>query len=215
MDDTNKSIDTNDPDSKTIRMIVLTGGPCAGKSTAIREIKAYFETLGYTVLCIAETATELIVSGIAPWTTNTNFDYQLGQFKLQLAKEEVYLTAARNMPDKKILIICDRGLMDNYAYTSAPDMERILDEAGLSPLEMQNRYDAVFHLETAAKGGDELYGLDTNTARTETPDKAIALDNSIIDAWNNHPHLRIIASSQDFADKLNTLIREIELFLGE
>ena len=204
-----------DTQHKIIRMIVLTGGPCAGKSTAIREIKTHFETLGYTVLCIAETATELIVSGVAPWTTNTNFDYQLGQFKLQQAKEEVYLAAAHNMPDKNILIICDRGLMDNYAYTSASDMERILEDVGLSPLEVQSRYDAVFHLETAAKGGDNLYGLDTNAARTETADEAINLDNSIIRAWTGHPHFRIIASSQDFDDKLRTLIREIEAFLAE
>ena len=40
--------------------IVITGGPCAGKSTAMSHIQSYFSTLGYTVLFVPETATELI-----------------------------------------------------------------------------------------------------------------------------------------------------------
>lgn len=200
---------------KSISMIVLTGGPCAGKSSAIGAIKKHFEALGYTVLCIAETATELIVSGVAPWTTNTNFDYQFGQFKLQVAKEETYLTAARNMPGEKMLIVCDRGLMDNYAYTSLPDMERIFEETGMSAEEARDRYDAVFHLLTTAKGAEEFYGLGNNEARTETIEEAIALDDRVIEAWSDHPHLRIIDNSSDFDTKLGRLIDAIEEFLEE
>ena len=31
--------------------IVITGGPCAGKSTALSRIQEEFTELGYTVLC--------------------------------------------------------------------------------------------------------------------------------------------------------------------
>lgn len=202
-----------DSQHKDISMIVLTGGPCAGKSSAIGAIKERFEPLGYTVLCIAETATELIVSGVAPWTTDTVYDYQLGQFKLQLAKEEVYLYAAAHTPGEKFLIVCDRGLMDNYAYTSEPDMERILDVVGMTPEEALERYDAVFHLVTAARGTAEFYGLDNNAARTETVEEAIELDDRIIRAWTGHPHLRIIENATDFEDKMQALLAEISDFL--
>ena len=55
-----------------ITKIVLTGGPCAGKTTALSWINNYFTNRGYTVLFVPETATELITNGVAPWTCNTN-----------------------------------------------------------------------------------------------------------------------------------------------
>ena len=47
-----------------ITKIVITGGPCAGKSTAMTWIQDHFTKLGYKVLFIAETATELITGEI-------------------------------------------------------------------------------------------------------------------------------------------------------
>ena len=48
--------------------IVITGGPCAGKTTAMTWIQKEFEKKGYRVLFVPETATELITGGVAPWT---------------------------------------------------------------------------------------------------------------------------------------------------
>ena len=66
-----------------ISKIVLTGGPCAGKTTALTWINNYFSQRGYTVLTVPETATELITNGVAPWTCGTNYEYQLFQMKFQ------------------------------------------------------------------------------------------------------------------------------------
>ena len=51
-----------------ITKIVITGGPCAGKTTAMSWIQSTFTKKGYTVLFVPETATELITGGVAPWT---------------------------------------------------------------------------------------------------------------------------------------------------
>ena len=71
-----------------IKKIVLTGGPCAGKSEAAKLIKEKFTAQGYVVLFVPETATELISGGVCPWTTGTNLDYQIVQCKLQRFKEQ-------------------------------------------------------------------------------------------------------------------------------
>ena len=71
-----------------ISKIVLTGGPCAGKSTAMSRIQEEFGELGYTVLFVPETATELITGGVAPWTCCTVAEYQICLLKLQLKKEK-------------------------------------------------------------------------------------------------------------------------------
>ena len=46
--------------------IVLTGGPCAGKTTALADIKARLQSLGFAVLCVPEVAT-LLFGGGAPF----------------------------------------------------------------------------------------------------------------------------------------------------
>jgi thymidylate kinase len=50
-----------------ITKIVITGGPCAGKSTALSKIEKHFTGLGYRVIFVNEAATELILNGIVPW----------------------------------------------------------------------------------------------------------------------------------------------------
>ena len=140
-----------------ITKIVITGGPCAGKTTAMSWIQNSFTRRGYVVLFVPETATELISGGVAPWTCGTNFDYQVCQCALQMEKERIFKKAARTMPQEKILIVCDRGMFDNKAYMTDKEFNDIIDRMGLTLDEVTNQYGAVFHLMTAAKGAEE-YG---------------------------------------------------------
>ena len=201
--------------SLKINKIVLTGGPCAGKTTALSWIDNYFSKRGYTVLFVPETATELISNGVAPWTCGTNYDYQTCQIKLQKVKEEIFDKAARTMKSDKILIVCDRGVLDNKAYMKDVEFKRIMKEFNTSEIKERDSYDAVFHLVSAAKGKEEVYTLSNNKARTESVSDAKALDDRIISAWTGHPHLRIIDNSTDFEEKLERLLKEISSYLGE
>jgi len=198
-----------------ITKIVITGGPCAGKTTAMSWIQSNFTKMGYTVLFVPETATELITGGVAPWTCGSNAAYQKCQMKLQLEKEKIFAQAAATMSAEKILIVCDRGTLDNKAYMTELDFACVLESIGCNEVELRDSYDAVFHLVTAAKGAEKFYTTANNAARTETVEQAAALDDKLIAAWTGHPHLRVIDNSTDFEDKLKRLIAEISSFLGE
>lgn len=198
-----------------ITKIVITGGPCAGKTTAMSWIQSNFTKLGYTVLFVPEAATELITGGVAPWTCGSNVEYQKCQMKLQLEKEKIFEQGAVSMPVDKVLIVCDRGALDNKAYMTDLDFSCVLDALGCNEVELRDNYDAVFHLVTAAKGAEQFYTTANNTARTETVEQAAALDDKLIAAWTGHPHLRIIDNATDFEDKLKRLVAEISSFLGE
>ena len=198
-----------------LHKIVITGGPCGGKSSAQKYVKAYFEARGYTVLFVPETATELITGGVAPWTCGKNVDHQKCQMRLQTVKEEMFEYAASTMPKEKILIVCDRGAIDNRAYMNDEEYRETLAYIGKNAVELRDSYDAVFHLVTAADGAEDFYTTENNAARTETVDEAIALDRRLIAAWCGHPHLRIIDNSTDFEDKMARLLEEIASFLGE
>ena len=196
-----------------ITKIVITGGPCAGKSTAMSWIKEAFEKTGYTVLFVPETATELITGGVAPWTCGTCLEYQKCQIKLQIAKEDIFEQAARTMNAEKILIVCDRGLMDNKAYMNEEEFVAALEYVGMTESNFCSRYDAVFHLVSCAKGAESFYTTDNNGARTETLEQAAALDDRLESAWCVHPDFAVIDNSCGFEEKMQRLIEKISNFL--
>ncbi|MCD8180778.1 MAG: AAA family ATPase [Firmicutes bacterium] len=201
---------------KQISKIVITGGPCAGKTTGMSWIQNAFTEMGYAVIFVPETATELISGGVAPWTLGNNFDYQLCQIKLQTEKEKIFEEAARKIYNSdKVLIVCDRGIIDNKAYMTEGEFKSALQVLGLNEVELRDNYDAVFHLVTAAKGAEEFYTLANNNARTETAREAAVLDDKLIAAWTGHPHFRVIDNSSDFEKKMKKLVAEISSFLGE
>lgn len=198
-----------------ITKIVITGGPCAGKSTAFSRIQEEFTSLGYNVLFVPETATELINGGIAPWTCKTADEFQKYLIRLQLEKEKIFVDATSSMSGEKFLIVCDRGMLDNKSYMTSFGFNSVLNELNLNETELRDNYDAVFHLVTAANGAEEFYTTANNTARTETPEEARIIDEKLISAWTGHPHLRVIDNSTSFDDKIKRLIKEIATFLGE
>ena len=200
---------------KTISKIVITGGPCAGKTTAMSWVQNAFTRMGYAVLFVDETATQLITGGAAPWLSASNRDFQWRLLELQLNKEKAFMEIARTMDADKILIVCDRAALDNRAYMTEEEFRYVLRRMNTNEVELRDQYDAVFHLVTAARGAEKFYTTANNAARTETVAQATALDDRLIAAWTGHPHLRIIDNSSDFEEKMRRLIREITSFLGE
>ena len=57
----------------TIKKIVLTGGPCAGKTTALVKVIEHFSSLGYKVFTIPEVPTLFTQSGMNYLTKNEKF----------------------------------------------------------------------------------------------------------------------------------------------
>lgn len=199
----------------SINKIVVTGGPCGGKTTGLEWIRNAFAEKGYTVLFVPESATELISNGVAPWTCSSNVEFQKCLMKLQLAEEQVYEYAAGSMEADNILIVCDRGALGNKAYMTCEEFDQVMAFVNSSEEELLHTYDAVFHLVTAAKGAEEFYTTANNTARTESIEEAFALDESLVKAWDAHPHHYIIDNSTGFEEKMQRLIAAISEFLEE
>ena len=201
--------------SKQITKIVITGGPCAGKSTAMSWIQEVFTKKGYHVLFVPETATELMTGGFAPWDFSDPADFQRILMRLQRWKEESFGEAAQRMPDERVLVVCDRALLDNKAYMTPEVFAEVLHQLNADEYAMRDSYDAVFHLITAAKGAEQFYTMANNKARYESVADAVAIDDKIMASWTGHPHLRVIDNTTEFSEKMKRLIAEISSFLGE
>lgn len=193
-----------------IKKIVLTGGPCAGKSTAISKIRKEFSEKGFNVIIVPETATELINMGIKPFGENkiSLYEFQKFIFKYQLYKEKLVDDYINLNKDKDILVIFDRGIMDNAAYVKDEEFDKLLYEFNIDKSNLFTRYDNVIHMLTAAKGTN-FYTLENNEARSETKEEAINLDDKILESYLGFPHLRVIDNSTNFEEKVNKVVSEI------
>lgn len=201
----------------SITNIVLTGGPCAGKSTGLSRIEQELSQKGYKVFVVPKTATEIITGGIRPAEFDL-FDFQRAIFENQSVKEKVYRAMAQKYFEKyhkNCIILYDRGLLDAKSFMPDKQYRELVHVCGRTETEVRDSYDGVFHLKTAADGAESFYTLGNNSARSETPSQARAVDKKCIRAWTGHPHLRVIDNSTDFEGKLFRLMREIYSLLGE
>lgn len=206
---------------KDIKRIVLTGGPCAGKTTALVRIIEHFSSLGYKVFTIPEVPTMFTQAGMNYLTDNPKFFFEgeKATLEIQLALEDKFMRMAQTIEGQS-LIVCDRGAMDISAYMEPAMWDTITREVGTSTAALRDqRYDAVLHLVSAADGAEQFYTTSNNAQRLEKADEhglevARQLDKKVIAAWTGHPHLRVINNHVDFENKLNRVLKEISTVLG-
>lgn len=196
-----------------VSKIVLTGGPCGGKTTALKFLEEQLAKQGVKVFSVSEVATSLMNSGKTPESMGV-YDFHSLLFSIQLKNEEDCLKKAESSSAEKAVVLCDRGLLDNSVYVSEEDFKKYSSAFGYDGEKIRNSYDAVFHLVTAADGAEEYFGRATNSVRSETAEQARELDRKILNAWVGAPHLRIIGNRSDFDGKLQRLLREILAVLG-
>lgn len=195
-----------------MKKIVLTGGPCAGKSTALKFVKDHLEQTGYKVYTIYETATELIKSG-ADNKTNQRI-FQPHHVVLQIEKENIIESIARkeNPSTESVIIVCDRATIDAHAFCTDNEFDYVLGTTGYTENQLLERYDAIFHLDTAP---EHHYTLENNEARSETHKQAQKVNERNHRVWSNHPNLSRIENKQTFNEKMEDLLAKIDSFLNQ
>ena len=188
--------------------IVLTGGPCAGKTTAIEEVKKHLTNMGFSVITVSETATEMITGGISPSNVG-QIVFQRNLLRMQLIKESVFLQCAESL-GKDVVILFDRGVFDGKAYLNDFEFSQILDELNLCENELFDSYDAVLFLDSVASDCDENYTTSNNTARSESREEAAQINERTYNVWKNHKNLHIINNEETFDYKISKLLGIID-----
>jgi predicted ATPase len=201
---------------KVVR-VLLTGGPCGGKSSSLARLKKKLEGTGVRLFTVPEAAT-IIFSNGAEWVTLTDdqrFVLLEELMKLQISLEDKFITMAESTNDDCI-VVCDRGLMDNEAYVPYPEMWNLLrDHNKWSIVEMRDkRYDKVLHLMSAALGAEKFYTTENNQARRETVQEAQDLDKKIQRSYIGHADLTVVTNEGNFETKLEKVTNSILLKCG-
>lgn len=174
------------------------------------------------VLWVPETPTELMQNGIIPDEALGELFQELIMDK-QLSKQAIYDKAASCYNPDNVIIFYDRGILDQAAYCGLDKVKQMLANKGLNINDVYQMYDAVLHLVTAADGAEAFYQWNdpskmtkcNNTVRSESPEVARELDIKTRNAWIGHPHFRVFDNTTDFNEKVNRVINEVFLLLGE
>lgn len=197
--------------------VVLTGGPCGGKTTALARLSSYLRERGFEVIMAPEAFTILCSNGLS-------LDY-FGTDGMDIVIQGTVLDLQETMEDgmeailkargKPAVLLCDRGMMDGAAYMGVERFQKFLRSRNKEIADArEGRYNAVFHMVTAADGAEQFYTLENNDARSETAEEAIVLDQKTQKAWVGHPRLLVLDNSTDFEGKMQRLIESMAKLVG-
>lgn len=211
------SIKNLGPGEAKVFKVVLTGGPCGGKSSSLDHMCKTLTAEGFDVLCVPEVPTILMnggaqYPGVDGGKKLVEFETALIQAQMQLERSFIQIGESTGRPT---VVILDRGLLDVGAYLPAAVWTGvILAENGLTEASLAARYDLVLHLVTAADGAEKFYTTENNAARTETAEEARALDKKIRKCYTAHPNLKIIDNNGNFDDKLQHATQHVLQLVG-
>ena len=214
--------------TSSYKMIVLTGGPCAGKTSSLlilkqklEEIKHEDGTNKFKVLILDEIAFYLFSKGDNPEKLGVK-PFQKLVFETQLDKEKQAIENAKEIESKdfgvECIIICDRGLIDGAAYMNLKDYDKMLNERKITRQEILDRYNLVVHLPSFATLDNDLY-TNLKENRIEDKQQAKGLDKKIYDLWggdNNQKLIKIpITEGIESIDKDKGIKNRAEMILKE
>lgn len=201
------ALTTSDPqrsgDWPAPRLIVLTGGPGAGKTALLELIRKAYPSH----VTILPEAASLVFGGGFPRDDHfaCRRAAQRAIYHVQRALESVAHS------HRSGVAICDRGTLDGLAYWPGPD-EEFWTATGTTFAEQLSRYHAVIHLRTPEV--DHGYNHQ-NPLRIESAALAAQIDERILQIWQPHPRRVIIPSADDFLAKCAAALRVVEQELPE
>jgi hypothetical protein len=177
-------------DHHDARLVVLTGGPGAGKTAVLELIHHHF----CEHVVVLPEAAGIVFGGGFPRNSSIGGRQaaQRAIFRVQRELERLALeegTAA--------IILCDRGTLDGAAYWPG-EPESFFRENETSQEAEMARYGAVIELRTPLESNGYNHA---NALRIESAREAAAIDASILNLWNDHPHRHVVESTSEFLEK--------------
>jgi hypothetical protein len=183
--------------SHTARLMVLTGGPGAGKTAVLEVVRRSF----CEHIAVLPEAAGIVFGGGFPRRSSTaaRRAAQRAIWRVQRALEELVVGEGN-----VAVALCDRGTLDGEAYWPGP--ESLCEVEGTTARAELARYSAVIHLRSPPADGGYNH---VNPLRIESAEEARAIDDRIFAAWAEHPHRVVIDSTDDFITKLAAAVSAI------
>jgi len=199
--------------------IVLTGGPCSGKSSVLALLRERLGKRGIQVISVPEYATHFFANSDgfqAEWAGNSQEeDLQEILLRYQLTQEDLFRDYAR-LNSKTTVLLLDRGTLDQKVFVSSDRIWQVAMERNkANEQQLLARYDMVMHLATCALVGNYEWGPGSNNpGRYHSPEEAARLDGVFAEAYKGHKQFRSVPHCDKFAHKVDLVMKYLEDALG-
>lgn len=194
--------------------VLLTGGPGAGKSSALATLRDRISKRGFQAVVVPENATALLDNsgGYDPSWHGTPMHVKLQQtfLRFQMQHEDTYCSFAELRPGRPHLLLHDRGCLDGRLFCSDEQWTQVLEGVGVTEEELLKRYDLVIHMTSVAAGMENLYDYgpgSSNPARYHTPEQARHADVLAQEIYAKHPHVRVVPNFPEFSMKMEAVVQ--------
>ncbi|MBK8726124.1 MAG: ATP-binding protein [Holophagaceae bacterium] len=197
------------------RLIVLTGGPGAGKTAILEVVRKDFHR-GVSVL---PEAASILFAGGFPRRRDAP-GHRAVQRAIYHVQRELERIALDHPPEldgthggraRRPVILCDRGTLDGLAYWPGDPADFFTDLGTTLEAEFA-RYHAVIHLRTPPS--DNGYNRQ-NPVRIETAEEAAEVDARILNVWAAHPNCTVVESTAHFLEKVQRVLTLVRAEAGE
>ncbi|MBC7537464.1 MAG: ATP-binding protein [Bacteriovorax sp.] len=190
--------------SSLTKLIVITGGPGAGKTAVLEMVK---KLLDQNAIILPEAAS--IIFGGGFWrlpSISAKAAAQRAIFHVQTEMENLVCDEK-----KWTMGLCDRGTLDGLAYW--PNGDKSFWEISNTTMEKElSKYYAVIHLRSPS----DLFGYNhINPLRIESAAQSLMIDEKIAKIWKNHPRYVEVASNESFLTKAQSAIDIISKYYKE
>jgi hypothetical protein len=186
------------------QLIVLTGGPGAGKTAVLEFIR---KVLCEHVAILPEAATILFSGGF--WRLDSLSAKRSSQRAIYHVQEEMQNLV---LNEKKWAVgLCDRGTLDGAAYWPGEESE-FYNSLHTEKNDELQKYKAVIHMQSPAASMGYNH---QNPVRTETAEMAALIDEKIHHVWKDHPKYHFVKSADTFLHKMDNAIRLIQSYIPE
>lgn len=212
--------------------VILTGGPCSGKSSALLKLKKLLsENKNNVVFTVPEMATFVFDMCPDSWRTDKNFSIPV-QFLInncnmfflgiveRLIKFSKYSCNFFKY-DMKFIILFDRGLLDGEAWWNEDisyntTIINTVNTKMFDPKECDPRC-LILHYQTCAIDNPKHYTTENNKHRLETPEQAIECDNKIKEIYRPHKDAgkAYIISGKSLEDKIDKSLELINTYIEQ
>ena len=184
-----------------MKRLVITGGPCSGKSTLIDALRrSGFKTA-------REAAIDVISSGVSQrgldeftrWQKSYPIEFQLDVDRQQRTIECEFSTGD--------IVFCDRSRIDGVAYLrqAGCDVPESLSQQSLKSYAIE----AVIVLGTL-----DDFEVRRDTGRTDSRDTAVRIHEELIRTYHEYGYRTTAINEQDFGLRLSEVIKIHDLVSG-
>jgi len=208
---------TSRPDASSERpvVVVLTGGPCAGKTSAMAFLRDRLSKRGFQVLTVPENATHFLANSEgfqAEWAGQpAQVEMQRIFLEYQMNQEDSFKAFAKLHPTKRSILLLDCCTLNSKVYVSDEQWQQVLSLPGHAQLTEQqlfSRYDLVIHMVSCAFEGLYEWGPGSNNpGRYHSPEDAKKCDNRSLDVFANHPQVRVVPHFPEFDRKMQQVLQ--------